>query len=161
MAEVNGYSRLQIILHWAIMLLIIINYFTSDAMGAAWRGLREGKDFYGTTAALHVWLGVAMFALVVVRLVLRLARGAPDVPAGTPPLVRLGANLGHLAIYALLVAVPAAGIAAWFGGIGAASEAHEVMFNLLFIVVLLHVAAALFHQLVLKDHLMARMMKAG
>lgn len=161
MAEVNGYSRLQIILHWTILLLIVLNYFTSDAMGAAWRGLREGKDFYGTTAALHVWAGVAMFAFVVLRLILRLTRGAPDVPAGTPPLFRLGAHLTHLAIYVLIFAVPAAGIAAWFGGISAASEAHEVMFNLLFVVVLLHIGGALFHQLVLKDRLMARMMKAG
>ena len=161
MAEVSGYSRLQITLHWTILLMIVLNYFTSDAMGAAWRGLREGKDFYGTTAALHVWIGVALFALVVLRLILRLTRGAPDVPAGTPPLFRVGAHLAHLAIYVLLFAIPAAGMAAWFGGIGAAAEAHEIMFNLLFIVVLAHIGGALFHQLVLKDHLIARMMKAG
>jgi cytochrome b561 len=161
MAEVNGYSRLQIALHWAIMLLIILNYLTSDAMGAAWRGLREGKDAYGATATLHVWVGVAIFALVLVRLVLRLTRGAPDVPAGTPPLFRRGAHLAHIAIYVLLVSVPAAGVAIWFGGIGAAGEAHEVMFNLLFVIVLLHVAGALFHQFFLKDHLIARMMKVG
>lgn len=160
MAEVNGYSRLQIVLHWAIMLLIIVNYLTSEAMGAAWRGLREGRDFYGTTAALHVWVGVAVFALVALRLVIRLTRGAPDVPAGTPSLLRRGAQLAHLAIYVLLITVPAAGIAAWFGGIGAAGEAHEVMFNLLFLVVAAHVAGALFHQFFLKDHLIARMMKA-
>lgn len=161
MAEVTGYSRLQIALHWTIMLLIILNYLTSGAMGAAWRGLREGKDFYGTTAALHVWVGVAILALVLLRLILRLTRGAPDVPAGTPPLFRLGAHLAHIAIYVLLLAVPASGIATWFGGIAAAGGAHELLFNLLFVVVLLHVAAAIFHQFVLKDHLLARMMKAG
>lgn len=161
MAAINGYSRLQIALHWGIMLLIILNYLTSDAMSAAWRALRDGKDAYGTSAALHVWVGVAILALVLVRLALRLTRGAPDVPAGTPPLFRLGAHLAHIAIYALLIAVPASGIATWFGGIGIAGEAHEVMFNLLFLVVLLHVGGALFHQLVLKDRLIARMMKAG
>lgn len=161
MAETNGYSRLQIALHWGIMLLIILNYLTSDAMGAAWRGLREGKDFYGTSAALHVWVGVTILLLVLVRLVLRLTRGAPDVPAGTPPLFRRGAHLAHIAIYVLLIAVPASGVATWFGGIGAAGEAHEVMFNLLLLIVLLHIAGALFHQIVLKDHLIARMMKAN
>jgi cytochrome b561 len=154
MAEINGYSRLQIALHWTIMLLIILNYLTSDAMSAAWRALRDGKDAYGITATLHVWVGVTILA------VLRLTRGAPDVPAGTPPLFRRGAHLGHVAIYALLIAVPAAGIAAWFGGIGIAGGAHEVMFNLLFLLVLAHVGAALIHQFVFKDHLIARMMKA-
>ena len=57
-------------------------------------------------------------------------------------------------------AVPAAGMAAWFGGVGLAAEAHEVMFNLLFALVLAHVGAALIHQFVFKDHLIARMMKA-
>lgn len=161
MAEVNGYSRLQIALHWAIMLLIILNYATSDAMSAAWRGLREGRDAYGTTASLHVWAGATILALVLVRLVLRLTRGAPHAPAGTPPLFRRGAHLAHLAIYVLLVAVPAAGFATWFGGIGAAGEAHVVMFNLLVVIVLLHVAGALFHQFLLKDDLIARMMKAN
>lgn len=161
MAEIKGYSRLQIALHWTIMLLIILNYLTSDAMSDAWRALRDGKDAYGTTAALHVWVGVTILALVLVRLVLRLTRGAPEVPAGTPPLFRRGAQLAHIAIYVLLIAIPASGIATWFGGIGAAGEAHEVMFNLLFLIVLLHVAGALFHQLVLKDHLIARMMKAN
>ncbi|MGL4280686.1 MAG: cytochrome b [Albidovulum sp.] len=161
MAEVSGYSRLQIALHWGIMLLIILNYLTSDAMSAAWRALRDGKDAYGTTAALHVWVGVAILALVLVRLAVRLTRGAPEVPAGTPVLFRRGAQLAHIAIYGLLIAMPAAGIAAWFGGIGAAGEAHEVMFNLLFLIVLAHVGGALFHQLVLKDHLIARMMKAN
>lgn len=160
MAEVKGYSRLQIVLHWTILLLIVVNYFTSGAMGAAWRGLRDGKDFYGTTASLHVWVGVTIFVLVAVRFIVRLTRGAPEVPQGTPSLFRLGANLGHWAIYALLFAVPAAGMAAWFGGVGLAAEAHEVMFNLLFALVLAHVGAALIHQFVFKDHLIARMMKA-
>lgn len=140
MAEVNGYSRLQIALHWAIMLFIILNYLTSDAMSGAWRGLREGKEAYGTTAALHVWIGVAILALAALRILVRLTRGAPDVPAGTPHLFRRGAQLAHIAIYVLLIAVPAAGVAIWFGGIGAAGEAHVVMFNLLVVIVLLHVA---------------------
>lgn len=160
MAEVSGYSRLQIILHWAILLMIVLNYFTSGAMGAAWRGLRDGKDFYGTTAALHVWIGVAMFALVVLRLILRLTRGAPRCAgrhaAALPAWCASGAS-GDLCPD---VRDSAAGIAAWSGGIGAAAEAHEVMFNLL------HRCPSPCRGGGLppgrpRDHLIARMMKAG
>ncbi|MEY3308596.1 MAG: hypothetical protein RLZZ413_2634, partial [Pseudomonadota bacterium] len=41
-----------------------------------------------------------------------------------------------------------------------AAEAHEVMTSLLLVVLAVHVAAALWHQFWLKDHLLRRMMRA-
>ena len=50
---------------------------------------------------------------------------------------------------------------AWFLVSDEAAEAHEVLKSVLLVIVVLHVAAALFHQFVLKTGLMQRMWKPG
>lgn len=161
MSQVTGYSRAQIALHWAVLLLMVGSYLTSEAMGAAWRALHDGRDAFGTTATAHVWLGIAILALVVIRLAMRLTRGAPALPPGGNPVIDLIARLTHVGLYLLLVLIPVSGLAAWFGGVDAAGGAHEVMFNLAVLLVLLHVVGAVYHQFILKDGLMERMKRAG
>ncbi len=160
MAEVKGYSRTQILLHWGIVLLLIVGYVSSDAMKAAWFALHEGRDAFGNTAAAHLWTGIAVLVLALLRLALRLRRGAPDLPEGGHPVADLVARLTHLGLYLAVVLIPAAGLAAWFAGIDAAGELHEVLFNVLLALTALHVAGALYHQYVLKDGLIRRMMRA-
>ena len=59
-----------------------------------------------------------------------------------------------------MLLMPVSGLVAWFGGVDTAADAHEVMSNLMLFVVGVHVAAALWHQFWLKDHLLLRMMRA-
>jgi cytochrome b561 len=105
-------------------------------------------------------VGVAILALMVLRIGLRWWLGAPALPAG-PALMNRLAHWGHLALYAVLLAVPLSGMAAWGAGIAGAGDVHEIMVNLALILVAGHVGAALFHQFVLKDNLMARMRLGG
>jgi cytochrome b561 len=153
----SGYSRLQIALHWGMLALLLVSFFSHDAMKSAWYALHKGKDAFGTVAALHVWVGVSVLVLAILRLGLRHKRGVPDLPAGGHPLLDLVARLTHLGLYLLLILIPASGLAAWFGGVNAAGDAHEIMFNLALALVGLHVAGALYHQFFLKDGLMDRM----
>ena len=157
MSKVIGYSRVQIGLHWGIVLLLLVNFFTHEAMKSAWYGVHKGIDNYGNTAALHVWVGVTVFVLALARIAIRLTRGAPDLPEGGHPMLDKVAKLTHLALYALILLLPLSGMVAWFGGLDAAGEGHEVMFNLLWVLAGLHVVGAIYHQFVLKDGLMERM----
>ncbi|MFN6951689.1 MAG: cytochrome b [Albidovulum sp.] len=161
MSNVTGYNRAQIAIHWGTLLLLAVSYFSSDKMKAAWKAVHDGRDAYGNTAAAHVWVGVALLALVLLRMAIRQTRGVPELPAGGHPVADLAARLTHLGLYALLLLMPVSGIVAWFGGIDAAGEAHEVMFNLGLALVIVHVAGAFYHQFVLKDDLMARMKRAS
>ncbi|MCB2094073.1 MAG: cytochrome b/b6 domain-containing protein [Rhodobacteraceae bacterium] len=161
MPKATGYSRTQIAIHWGIVALLVVSYFSSDAMKAAWRALRKGGDAFGLTAAAHVWVGVAILALAMLRLVIRRRRGAPALPAGGHPIADLAAKLTHLGLYLLLVAMPVLGLLAWFGGIKEAGEVHEAVFNLLVALVGLHVLGAIYHQFVLRDGLMERMRRPG
>lgn len=161
MAQTDGYSRAQILLHWGIVVLLILSYISSDAMKAAWFAIHQGRDAYGNTAAAHVWIGVAVLVLGVARLGLRRGLGAPDLPAGGHPIADRVAKLTHLGLYLLVILIPASGIGAWFGGVNLSGEVHEVLFNALMALVALHVVGALYHQYVLKDGLIRRMMRAG
>ncbi len=161
MSEVTGYSRAQIALHWGILLLLGVSYFSSDAMKSAWSAFHNGRDAFGTVAAAHLWVGVAILVLALARVALRLSRGAPALPAGGSKVTDTIAKLTHLGLYAILLLIPTSGLVAWFGAVDLAGEAHEVMFNLGVALVVLHVAGAVYHQFVLKDGLIERMRRPG
>lgn len=157
MKSPTRYSGLQIFFHWAIFVLFFANYIISDDMGRALRTFSQGGTPEGLTPVFHVNVGIAVLALTVLRLIVRLFRGAPALPEGGIPIMDKVAHWGHLALYALLLIVPLSGIATWFGGVKAAGEVHEVVVNLTLLVVIGHAIAALFHHFVLKDGLLNRM----
>ncbi|MBE0554349.1 MAG: cytochrome b/b6 domain-containing protein [Rhodobacteraceae bacterium] len=157
-----GYSRTQIALHWVVVLLILAQFLFHEPMAEAWDVVEDGGAAVTSAGVLlHIIGGIAVLVFALWRLALRMTRGVPALPANDPPLQRLAAHLGHWGLYALMVAVPLSGMAAWGGGIKAAGEAHEVLKTLLLLLVLVHVAAALWHQFWLKDGLIDRMKRPG
>ena len=76
----NGYSSTQIGLHWIIAILILFNYIYSDGMGRALRARIEGSPAteLELNPAIHVWVGVAVLVLTLIRLALRETRGVPE-----------------------------------------------------------------------------------
>jgi cytochrome b561 len=158
MPSPTSYSRTQILLHWGVALLIVPQFILEDSIGAAWRAIQRGSEAAADPlVAFHVYGGIAILALVVWRLVLRAWRGVPPPPANESALMVRAAEIGHRAIYAVLIALPLSGLAAWFGGVAIMADVHEVITNALLAVVGLHIAAALWHQFWLKDGLMERM----
>lgn len=157
----TGYSGLQILLHWAIAVLIGVNWFVSDGMEQAFDAHTEGQAVAFWPATIHVYVGLAVLALVLIRLVVRLTRGAPAAPQGTSKLIDLAGHASHLVLYGLLVLVPALGAAAWYLGYDPAGGLHVLTMNIMLIVIGVHAAAALFHQYVIKDGLLLRMMRSN
>lgn len=155
----KGSSRAQILLHWAVAALIIFQILTHETMAQAWEVVEDGGvPVVSAMVWAHINAGIAVLLLALWRIGLRLGRGAPDVPPG-PALVQWAGKVTHLALYGLMVLLPVSGMVAWFGGVEAAAEGHEVMKNLLLLLILLHVAGALYHQFLVRDGLMARMRK--
>ena len=128
---------------------------------------------YLTLVSIHKPLGIAILVLALIRLALRLRYGAPPLPADLPEPMKLAANLSHYALYGLMIAMPLIGwgmlsAAAYpvvlFGGIRLpailpqSDSLHTLLWNAhfylgfaFFALVLLHVAAALFHALIRRD----------
>lgn len=161
-------------LHWLIALLIAAAYATS--------GLVEEGPGRVWAMNLHGSLGLLVFGLSLLRILWRGVSRHP-APVPMPALMARVANLAHVALYVAMVAVPLIGLLAlWAGGQGVSflglldlpspmaarsglatflEGAHELAANALVALALLHAAAAIFHQYVLRDHLLERMTPGG
>jgi cytochrome b561 len=150
------YSRAQKALHWITAAVIVAQFVFHEAMADAWDRIEDGLTVaFDPLVMAHVAGGFAVLAFALWRLALRATRGAP-APQGSP-LVQRAAHWGHIALYAVMIVMAVTGGMAWFGGIEAAAELHETLKPALLVLVAGHVAAAIWHQVVLKDGTLGRM----
>lgn len=163
----------QRILHWLMAICILTMLFIGVGM------LSTVAPKYLTLVQIHKPLGIAILLLALIRLGLRLRYGAPALPADLPEPMKLAAHLSHYAFYALMIGMPLLG---WgmlsaahypvvlFGGVHLPSilplsdslhtilwNAHRYLAFAFFALILLHLAAALFHALIRHDGVFAAM----
>lgn len=156
----KGYTATQIALHWAIFLLVALQVVFGDYISEAFRSLMQTGSFEPSVLVFgHVFGGLLILVLVIWRAVIKARRGAPPAPGNEPRAMQIAATATHHTLYLLLFLVPISGAVAWFGKVGAAGGAHEVLKTILVILVLLHVAAALYQHYGLKTDVLRRMMK--
>ena len=157
------YTRAQIVLHWLVALLVLAQYLNHDAIGSAWSAIRRGLQDVpgGPLVAAHVVIGLAILAFTLWRIALRMTHGAPPPPPEEPRVLRTLAAATHGSLYLLLLLLPLSGLAAWFGDVGRAADAHAVLKSLLMAVILLHVAGALYQRFVLRSDVVSRMLRAS
>lgn len=161
------FTGVQRLIHWTMAVGIVAMLFIGVGM------ISTIAPDYVPLITLHRTLGAALFLLVLVRICVRLFQGAPPLPASMPPVMRLGAKLSHWALYGLMIVMPLLGwgmmsAAAYpivlFGGIRLPPilppsdalhtllwAAHRWLAFAFFALILLHLAAALFHALVRRD----------
>ena len=161
MSARSGYSALQIGLHWLIAILIFAAYVTSDGMGRALRDRIESGASGTEGNTIHVWLGGAVFALVLVRIVVRAMQGAPALSEAGPAQLKTAAVWGHRLIYLLMIAVPTLGATAWYLGVKPAGEVHELAGNAFMLIVFGHAIMAIVHEAWLGDGTFQRMIRPG
>ena len=108
------------ILHWAMAAIIL----TAIALGVIAALLPRGVSPRVELLTIHKSLGMTALVLVVLRVAWRLSVGAPPYSAALGVLSRLGAHAAHIALYALMIAMPVTGYvnsvagghpAPWFG----------------------------------------------
>ncbi|MBN9306492.1 MAG: hypothetical protein BGO82_20570 [Devosia sp. 67-54] len=163
------YGSMAIALHWTSALAVILAWIAGFVVAET---LPAGQGA-GILLA-HITLGLIVFALTLLRIVWWLALDRhPGAPAGQPGWQVLAAQATHLGLYVLLVLMATSGIVTLIlsgavplllagGPVPDFSElvprlAHGVMSKLLLLLLVLHVGAALYHQLIRKDRLLARM----
>ncbi len=167
------FAPLARLLHWLMALMIIAMLFIGAGMAAS---VSERHEWL---IHLHKPLGIAILVLVVVRLVVRFSTRQPPLPADLPLWQVLAAKASHVLLYGLMLVLPLLGWAM----ISAAGDpvmlssslqlpalvpanaqlfavlrkAHGLLAYLLFLTVLLHLAAALFHGLIRRDGVLQSM----
>lgn len=161
MTTPKGYTRTQIALHWIAAFLIVQQYLFKGAISDAWDAVTRGLESDLNPLVLaHVASGVFVLIFALWRLSVKARRGVPEM-VGDSALQRAAAKATHLGLYALMILMPVSGSVAWFGGVQAAAQGHNIMKIGLLALVALHVVGALYHQFVLKDGLINRMRRAG
>jgi cytochrome b561 len=101
-----------------------------------------------------------VLCLGLIRLVVRLMRGAPEAPAEEPPILRLASKIAHGAFYALFFLLPLSGIGKYYFGNETAGFVHGGPLKLLmWILIVVHIAAVLVHQFYWKTNIAQRMTK--
>jgi cytochrome b561 len=180
------YTTVAIALHWSIALAIIAllgaGLWMTDAIKQP-----ETRNFAYRVYQWHKALGLIVLVLTFVRLGWRLMNPPPPLPPGMSWIERTGAQLSHGAFYVLMVGIPLAGWAMVSASpLGLPTMifglfewphlpiltdlddkksaervfklAHKFMGFALMGLLGLHIAAALKHQFVNRDGVLARML---
>lgn len=189
------YSKIAVILHWLIAIAIFamfgLGWFMTDLLKAApkqsafdlfnwgiytWHSVEEmsPRSFYFN---LHKSIGLTIAALILMRVLWRVANKPPELLASYKIWERKLAIGTHHLLYILMIALPASGVimsvyskygVKWFGiplisGLDnnpmreLYTEVHVVIGIILLVIVGVHVLGALKHKLVDNDETMKRM----
>lgn len=176
MSAANRFNLTARVLHWAMAAMIVTMLFAGVAMVAS-------VSQRPWLIELHRPLGIAIFLLAILRLANRLWRSPPPLPGDLPRWQSVAARVSHGLLYALMLAMPLIGWAmtsaggypvAMFDGTQLPAivspdaalysrlrDAHGWLARLMFLTVLGHVAAALFHAWIRRDGVFSSMARFG
>ncbi|MQT14328.1 cytochrome b [Segnochrobactrum spirostomi] len=171
----HAYSITQRIFHWGMFLLFAVQF------GVVWSIPDGGGDAYASYWQLHYSLGVVILIAGVARLIIRVAKGVPALPADMPRWQVAAARLNEAALYVIMIGMPILGwIAADTRGRSVTlfglplpafvgpqergtflrsitGDAHELLGTVLLILVGLHVLGALYHGFIRRDGVLQSM----
>jgi cytochrome b561 len=174
--EVKPYDPAARAAHWIVAALAIA------VIGLGWAlvGAPRGSDSRELLLLLHRSVGLLILILMVFRIIWRLTHPPPPFPAGFPRLEAAAAYANHALLYVFFLVMPLSGL------LNAAAAGHSVSFFGLFAIpplipenpllakvaiaihlagqfviyalVAVHVAAALTHHFVRRNHILDRML---
>lgn len=164
------YSRLAILLHWVVFLLVAIAYLAIEVRGP------KGSDSRAFWSATHFWAGFGVLALSIVRVAWRNYK-TPPPPEPDFPIMMYLSKAAHLALYIFIIVQPILGILLInlaghpvnLAGLGSftvvgenhdlskvAKEIHVTLGNVFYWVIGFHALAALWHHYVKRDNTLRR-----
>jgi len=160
---------MAIAIHWASALAVILTFAAGFVVANV---TPPGEQ--APILAVHITLGLIVFALTLLRIVWWVAADKRPAPAlGQPRWQEATAKIVHAGFYVLLILMASSGIVTILmsgalpaivagGPLPDFSDlipriAHGVMSKILLALFVVHVGAALYHQLLRRDRLLARM----
>jgi len=173
MSEITRYNTVMVILHWALAIFILGMLFIGAVVLDEMDSDNPQKVLL---LKLHIIAGAGILLFTLFRLGVRIFTPQPAPLPGTKKWMAILSNAIHYLLYLFTILTAIAGVvlatsadlpAILFSHAGVlprdyeeylAHEQHEVFAELLLFTILLHVAAALYHQFMLKDGLMSRML---
>lgn len=171
----DHYPPTSKLLHWLIAICVLTTAPVAITMTRVGPGPTQD-----TLYNFHKSLGVLILVLMILRLINRLAAGAPIADPGIEPWQKAVSATVHTSLYVLLLAMPVVGYIAnsafgaptpFFGLfnlppiVGKDEALSEQLFTLhrwvgylVILLVLAHVGAALYHYFIRNDNVLRRML---
>jgi cytochrome b561 len=175
----TGYTPVAKLLHWLVAVLIAGQFAVGLTMPHIGRNTTPD-----TLINLHFSFGVLIFAVVIVRLAWRWTHSEPAPLAGVPQWMVISSRAVHFALYFLLLIIPVLGWmnasfrgfdVTFFGlftlppllsprapGFAWTGDIHaNLSYFILLTIVGLHILATLYHAVIRRDGVLARMLPGG
>ena len=168
----DRYSTGAMWFHWTIAALVIVNL----VIGLLHENLLDGVTW---AIPLHKSFGISVLIFTIGRILWRIVHPAPPFPDHIRGWERIAAHSAHWGLYALILIMPLSGWAmssgsrkypiSFFGLFdvpylpvsqatgGVAHNAHGLFGWVMLALVAIHIAAALRHHFLLRDHVLGRM----
>lgn len=170
----NRYSIVSLIFHWGLALLVLTQVLLITANEAT-----EGpasRQFI----VMHKEIGLTILVLTLARIGWRIANPPLPMPPGTPGWQKIAARTTHVLFYVVLIGLPLGGWAAssaagreitWFGLFnwpllplpqsrelaGSFMDLHGLGAKVMYVLLALHIGAALKHHFIDRDNVLHRM----
>ncbi len=169
------YGALAIGMHWLMLLMFVAVYACIELH----EFFPKGSDLRAALKTWHFMLGLSILALASLRLIIYITGTVPRIEPDPPKWQMQLAKLIHVALYALMIAMPLAG---WlllstegkpipFFGLhlpaligkskylaDVIEEIHEAGGTIGYFLIGLHAAAALYHHYIVRDNTLRRML---
>lgn len=167
------YSFHSKLIHWLMGIMIIgmlcIGFFLNDFP----------PEQKGSAYMIHKSTGLLLMILVIIRLAMRFTSKYPSLPESTPKSIVYTAKLNVFALYLIMILMPLSGIlmSTLSGGTlpfyglfslpsiiqnqsigGLSYNFHSIGGYIFIILIVAHFVGGLFHQFVLKDNVLKRML---
>lgn len=167
------YSHGAATFHWLTAALVLSQVYVGFAFGDLPKGPARMEMF-----TVHKTLGATILLVTLLRLAYRMMKPPPPYPADMPKWDRALAVWSHRIVYAALIALPLTGLIAVSGkakdgwvdllwgmripalpiGDGEAfGEIHEILVWTTILLLVIHVGAAIYHHLLVRDAASGRM----
>lgn len=172
------YTRTAQCLHWLMAIIFIAAWLIGFYSGNFLSYDMDGS-FKGNVITLHKNIATVIIFLFVVRILWRYTHPTPKLPDSMSPMMQKMAHLGHLALYFMLIALPISGcLFSWSAGhpapvlylfeiprlldanpavLAVVKPLHIYLSWAVGVLIVGHIAAALKHHFIDKDHVLLSM----
>ena len=156
----EGFSKYQVIVHWLVACFVLFQIATGSTMSNDFLALKDGKisiEEVDQNSWYHLFFGLTIFLLMVIRFILRIILGVPKPTKQSSSMTIILAKIIHWLFYLVLFLVPISGFVAWNTSNVFIGDLHTASVNALYVLVLIHLIAIVYHQIFLEDNLIDRM----
>ena len=168
------YSHGAATFHWLTVVLVLAQIYVGFTFSDLPKGTPERAEMF----TIHKTLGATILIVTLLRLAYRLINAPPPYPSDMPKWDRFIAVWSHRVVYTALIALPLTGLIAVSGratsgwvdlmwglqlpalpiGDGEVfGEVHEILVFVTIALLVVHVAAAIYHHLIVRDAASGRM----